>query len=230
MPVVYCMVSEPCEAGANFTNLGAPVAPDQPIPDPTWKFNGQAKTPQSVERSGANGPGWPHQDLRTWTGRFVLQAGTHALRAAMPQLANEKEADNNIATGQVIVGQPDMAIKLKRNNVDMNTRYEIKAEVQNKGTVPTKALAVLAVLVVNTHTGTPPTPTQCIMDPNTSGCVVEKHTVASLAPGEKKRWKIGGKQLATTNVKGRAEVACKNQGPCPDENQDNNTHTKVFGP
>lgn len=230
MPVVYCVVSEPCATGANFTNLGAPLAADQPIPNPTWKFNGQPKTPQGVEVSGASGPGWPTSDMRTWTGQFALPAGTYALRATMPQLPNEKEGDNNVATGQVIVGQPDMAIKLKRNNVDMNARYEIKAEVQNKGTVPTKALAVLAVLVVNTHTGTPPTPTQCMQDPNTSGCVVEKHTVESLAPGEKKRWKIGGKQLATNNVRGRAQVACKNPGPCPDENPDNNTHTKVFGP
>jgi len=230
MPVVYCVVSEPCEAGANFTNLGAPLAADQPIPDPTWKFNGHAEAPQSVERSGASGPGWPSLDMRTWTGRFVLPAGTHALRAAMPQLANEKEADNNVATGQVIVGQPDMAIKLKRKNVDMNTRYEIKAEVQNKGTVPTQALSVLAVLVVNTHASTPPTPSQCMQDPNLSGCVVEKHTVDSLAPGEKKRWKIGGKQLATNSVKARAQVACKNPGPCADQDPDNNTANKVFGP
>ncbi|MFZ5877658.1 MAG: hypothetical protein ACOYXU_14825 [Nitrospirota bacterium] len=230
MPQVFCFVSQPCEAKANFTNVGAPVASDQPIPDPTWKFNGQQGTPQSVEVSGANGPGWPSEDVRTWTGQFALPAGTYALRATMPRLSNEKEGDNNVATGQVIVGQPDMAIKLKRKNVDMNTRYEIKAEVKNKGTVPTKALSVLAVLVVNTHTSTPPTPTQCIQNPNLSGCVVERHTVESLAPGEEKRWKIGGKQLATNSVRGRAQVACRDPGPCADENPDNNTHTKVFGP
>ena len=132
-------------------------------------------------------------------------------------------------SSQPAVGQPDMAVKVEKDNVDYNTRYEIKTVVENKGSLPTGALEVLAVLIVNvTHMSTPPTPTQCIGNPNLSGCVVVRHTVDSLAPGQKKRWKIGGKQLISTSVRAYAQVACP--GPCADQNLDNNTATKTFGP
>jgi hypothetical protein len=124
-----------------------------------------------------------------------------------------------------------MAVKIEKDIVDYNTRYEIKVEVKNKGTVPTKALAVMAVLIVNlTHMSTPPTPTQCIQNPNLNGCVIERHTVDSLAPGMKKGWKIGGKQLISTSVRAHAEVRCKDPGPCADQDPDNNTASKTFGP
>jgi hypothetical protein len=34
MPVVYCVVSEPCEAGANFTNLGGAACSGSTDPGP----------------------------------------------------------------------------------------------------------------------------------------------------------------------------------------------------
>ena len=111
----------------------------------------------------------------------------------MPRLANEKTADNNVASGRVVVGKPDMSIKLERDNVDYNTRYEIKAEIENKGNVPTHALSVMVVLSVNTHTDTPPPIDQCVVNPTLSGCVIERHSVDKLDPGEKHRWKIGPK-------------------------------------
>jgi hypothetical protein len=214
-----------------FANVGAPVAANQPIPDPAWTVNGQAATPTSIQRLSSS-PGWPTQEVKQWTAQFNnVPLGNYEVRATIPQLATEKESGNNNAISPVTVGQADMAVKLERDNVDYNTRYEIKAEVQNKGTVPTKALSMLAVLIVNvTHMSTPPTPTQCLGNPNLSGCVVERHTVESLAPGEKKRWKIGSKQLVTTSVRAHAQVACRDPGPCADQNTGNNTDSKTYGP
>jgi hypothetical protein len=230
MPLLYCRAGEPCDVAVHFTNAGAPVAAGQPIPDPAWTINGQPAMPSSVQRMGS-GPGWARNEVKQWTGRFTIPLGGHEVRAAMPRIPTEKEGANNVASRPVTVGQPDMAVKLERDNVDYNTRYEIKAEVQNKGTVPTRALAVLAVLVVDvTHMSSPPTPTQCIGNPNLSGCVIERHSVDSLAPGQKKRWKIGGKQLISTSVRAHAQVACKDPGPCADQNPGNNTAAKTFGP
>jgi hypothetical protein len=230
MPLFYCRAGEPCEVAVHFTNVGAPVAANQPIPDPVWAINGQPATPVSVQRLGS-GPGWATQEVKQWTARFTLPLGNHKVRATMPRLATEKEVGNNIATRPVTVGQPDMAVKIEKDNVDYNTRYEIKVQVENKGTVPTGALAMMAVLIVNvTHMSTPPTPTQCMGNPNLSGCVVERHTVDSLAPGAKKRWKIGGKQLMSTSVRAHAEVRCKDPGPCADQNPNNNTASKTYGP
>jgi len=230
MPLLYCRAGEPCEVPVHFTNVGAAVAANQPIPDPAWTINGQPATPTSIQRL-SSGPGWPTQDVKQWTAHFTIPLGNYEIRATMPRLATEKEAGNNVAISPVTVGQADMAVKLERDNVDYNTRYEIKAEVQNKGTVPTKALSVLAVLIVNvTHMSAPPTPNQCMGNPNLSGCVVERHTVDSLAPGEKKRWKIGGKQLPTTSVRAHAQVTCRDPGPCADQNSGNNTDSKTFGP
>jgi hypothetical protein len=230
MPLVYCRAGEPCDVAVRFANTGAAVAASQAIPDPTWTINGQPANPTNIQRWGA-GPGWATQEVKQWTARFTIPSGGYEVRATMPRLPTEKEAANNVATRPVTVGQPDMAVKLERDNVDYNTRYEIKAEVQNKGTVPTKALAVLAVLVVDvTHMSAPPTPTQCIGNPNLSGCVIERHSVESLAPGQKKRWKIGSKQLISTSVRARAQVACADPGPCADLNPGNNTDAKTFGP
>lgn len=230
MPLLYCRAGEPCDLAMQFANVGAPVAAAQAIPDPAWTINGQPATPSSLQR-WASGPGWATQEVKQWTARFALPLGSHQVRATLPRLPTEKEAGNNVATRPVTVGQPDMAVRLERENVDYNTRYEIKAEVQNKGTVPTRPLAVLAVLVVNvTHTSTPPTPTQCLGNPNLGGCVVERHTVDSLAPGQKKRWKIGGKQLVSTSVRGHAQVACRDPGPCADQDPGNNSTAKSFGP
>ncbi len=230
MPRVYCRASEPCEVGVQFTNAGAPVAANQPIPDPAWVLNGQPATPTSVQRKGS-GPGWATQEVKQWTARFTVPVGDHEVRATLPRLPTEKEDGNNVATRPVTVGEPDMAVRIEKDNVDYNTRYEVKVEIENKGTVPTRALAMMAVLIVNvTHTSTPPTPTQCLGNPNLSGCVVERHTVDSLAPGQKKRWKIGGKQLATTSVRAHAEVRCRDSGPCADANPDNNTANKTYGP
>jgi hypothetical protein len=124
-----------------------------------------------------------------------------------------------------------MAVRIEKDEVDYNTRYEVKVEIENKGTVPTRALTMMAVLIVNvTHMSAPPTPTQCLGNPNLSGCVVERHSVESLAPGQKKKWKIGGKQLATTSVRAHAEVRCKDPGPCADVKPENNTASKTYGP
>jgi hypothetical protein len=230
MPLQYCRAGEPCDVAVHFTNVGAPVAATPPVPDPVWTINGQAVVPSTVQRAG-QGPGWATQEVKQWTGRLTIPLGSYEVRATMPRLATEKEAANNVAIRPVTVGQPDMAVKLERDNVDYNTRYEVKAEVQNKGTVPTKALAVLAVLIVDvTHMSSPPTPTQCMGNPNLSGCVVERHTVESLAPGETKRWKIGGKQLISTSVRAHAQVACRDPGPCADQNPTNNTTAKTYGP
>lgn len=230
MPLLYCRAGEPCDVAVHFSNVGAPVAANQPIPDPAWAINGQPAIPSSVQRLGS-GPGWATNEVKQWTGRFTIPLGAFEVRATMPRVPTEKEGANNVATRPVTVGQPDMAVKLERDNVDYNTRYEIKAEVENKGTVPTRALAVLAVLVVDvTHMSAPPTPTQCIGNPNLSGCLIERHSVESLAPGQKKRWKIGGKQLISTSVRAHAQVACQDPGPCADLNPGNNTHTKTFGP
>ena len=230
MAMLYCRAGEPCDVAVRFTNNGAAVAAGQPIPDPTWTINGQPATPASVQRWGA-GPGWATNEVKQWAGRFTIPGGGYEVRATMPRVPTEKEGANNVATRPVTVGQPDMAVKLERDNVDYNTRYEIKAEVQNKGTVPTRALAVLAVLVVDvTHMNAPPTPTQCMGNPNLSGCVIERHSVESLAPGQKKRWKIGGKQLISTSVRAHAQVACAEPGPCADLNSGNNTDARTFGP
>jgi hypothetical protein len=230
MPLLYCRAGEPCDVAVHFTNVGAPVAAGQPIPDPAWTIGGQPALPATVQRAGS-GPGWATHEVKQWTARFTIPPGGHEVRATLPRVPTEKEGGNNVATRPVTVGQPDMAVKLERDNVDYNTRYEVKAEVQNKGTVPTRPLAVLAVLVVNvTHTSTPPTPTQCIGNPGLGGCVVERHTVESLAPGQKKRWKIGGKQLISTSVRGQAQVACRDPGPCADQNPGNNTDARSFGP
>jgi hypothetical protein len=230
MPLLYCRAGEPCAVAAQFANVGAALAANQPIPDPLWTINGQPAAPMSIQRL-SSGPGWPTQDVKQWTAQFNIPLGNYQVRAIMPQVPTEKEASNNVAIGPVTVGQADMAVKLDRDNVDYNTRYEIKAEIENKGTVPTRALSMLAVLVVNvTHMSTPPTPNQCIGNPNLSGCVVERHTVESLAPGQKKRWKIGGKQLATTSVRALAQVACRDPGPCADQNAGNNSDSKTFGP
>ena len=230
MAVLYCRAGEPCDVAMRFTNAGAAVAAGQPIPDPTWTINGQPAAPASLQRWGSTA-GWATQEVKQWTARFTIPAGGYEVRATLPRVPTEKEGANNVTTRPVTVGQPDMAVKLERDNVDYNTRYEIKAEVQNKGTVPTNALAVLAVLVVDvTHMSAPPTPTQCIGNPNLSGCVVERHSVESLAPGQKKRWKIGGKQLISTSVRAHAQVACAAPGPCADLNPGNNTDAKTFGP
>jgi hypothetical protein len=229
MPLLYCRAGEPCDVAVHFTNVGAPLAANQPIPDPVWTVDGQSVAPTSVLRRG--GPGWATQAVKNWTARLALSLGNHEVHATIPRLPTEKEVGNNLATCPVTVGQPDMAVKIKKEEVDYKTRYEIKVGVENKGTVPTKALAVLAVLIVNvTHTSTPPTPTQCMGNPNLSGCVVERHTVDSLAPDKKKTWKIGGKQLASTSVRAYAEVRCKDPGTCADQNPDNNTARKTFGP
>jgi hypothetical protein len=209
MPLQYCRAGEPCDIAVQFSNVGAAVAANQPIPDPAWTINGQPASPSGVQRLGS-GPGWATNEVKQWTGRFTMPSGGFQVRATLPRVPTEKEGANNVASRPVTVGQPDMAVKLERDNVDYNTRYEIKAEVQNRGTVPTKALAVLAVLVVDvTHMSTPPTPTQCIANPGLSGCVVERHTVESLAPGQKKRWKIGGTMMravtgAAPGIHGRA--------------------------
>ena len=230
MAMLYCRAGEPCDVAVRFTNNGASVAAGQPIPDPTWTINGQPATPASVQRWGA-GPGWATNEVKQWTGRFTIPVGGFEVRATLPRVPTEKEGANNVATRPVTVGQPDMAVKLERDNVDYNTRYEIKAEVENKGTVPTRALAVLAVLVVDvTHMNAPPTPSQCMGNPNLSGCVVERHSVESLAPGQKKKWKIGGKQLISTSVRAHAQVACQDPGPCADLNPGNNTDARTFGP
>jgi len=230
MPLLYCRAGEPCDVAMRFANAGAPLAANQPIPDPVWTINGQPAVPSSVQRMGT-GPGWATQEVKQWTARFTIPLGSYQVQAAMPRLATEKEAGNNVSIRPVTVGQPDMAVRLERDDVDYNTRYEIKAEVENKGTVPTKALSVLAVLVVDvTHMNAPPTPTQCIGNPNLSGCLIERHSVESLAPGQKKRWKIGGKQLISTSVRAHAQVACQDPGPCADVNPSNNTAAKTFGP
>jgi hypothetical protein len=230
MPVIYCRAGEPCAVPAQFANIGAAVAANQPIPDPAWTINGQPATPTSIQRMGS-GPGWATQEIKQWNAQFSIPLGNYQVYATMPRIYSEKEGGNNVTISPVTVGQSDMAVKLDRDNVDYNTRYEIKAEIENKGTVPTKALSMLAVLIVNvTHLNTPPTPSQCIGNPNLSGCVVERHTVESLAPGQKKSWKIGGKQLATTSVRAHAQVACRDPGPCADQNPGNNSDSKTYGP
>lgn len=230
MPRLYCRTGEPCEVVVEFTNAGAPVATTQGIPDPGWAVDGQPATPASVQRTGS-GQGWATQEVKKWTARFTLPTGDHTVRATLARFPTEKEDGNNAATRPVTVGQPDMALKVEKDNVDLNTRYEVKVEIANKGTVPTRALSMMAVMIVNvTHTSPPPTPTQCLGNPNLSGCVVERHHVDSLAPGQKKRWKIGGKQLMSTTVRVHAEVTCKDPGPCADANPDNNTASKTYGP
>ena len=228
MPLLYCRLGEPCDVTVGFSNEGAPVAADQAVPDPTWTIDGNPVIPVSVTRSNA-GTGWPTSQSRQWIARLMPPSGSHQVRAAMPRFATEKEAGNNSATRPVLTGRPDMAIKLKKDSVDAGLRYEVKAEISNKGSVPTGPLSVLAVLSINHHTGTPPSLDQCIADPRISNCVVEKHSVDSLAPGAEKRWKIGGKVPASSSVAGRSLVACSNPGPCADSNTSNNSDGAHFG-
>ena len=228
MPLQYCRTGEPCDVAVDFINEGAPVAVDQAVPDPSWTIDGQPVIPVSVTRSNA-GAGWPTSQSRHWIARLAPPPGSHQVRATMPRFTTEKEADNNSAIRPVFTGQPDMSSKLKKESVDAGLRYEVKVEISNKGSVPTGPLSVLAVLSINHHTGTPPSLDQCIADPRISNCVVEKHSVDSLAPGAEKRWKIGGKVPASSSVAGRSLVACSNPGPCADSNTSNNSDGAHFG-
>jgi hypothetical protein len=228
MPLVYCRLGEPCDVAVDFTNVGAPVAADQVVPDPSWTIDGSPVSPASVTRSNA-GAGWPTSQPRQWIARLTPPAGNHEIRAAMPRLAMEKAADNNNASRPVFTGRPDMAIKLRKESVDAGLRYEVKAVISNKGNVPTGPLSVLAVLSVNHHTGSAPSLDQCIADPRISSCVVEKHSADSLAPGDQKSWKIGGKVPASSSVAGRSQVACSNPGPCADGDASNNSDGAHFG-
>jgi hypothetical protein len=228
MPLLYCRSGEPCDVAVDFINVGASVAADQAVPDPSWTIDGTAVSPASVTRSNA-AAGWPNSQWRQWIARLTPPPGNHQVRATMPRVSMEKQAGNNSAIRPLFTGRPDMAIKLKKESVDSGLRYEVKAVISNKGNVPTGPLSVLAVLSINHHTGTPPSLDQCIADPRIRNCVVEKHSVDSLAPGDQKAWKIGGKVPASSSVAGRSLVACSRPGPCADSDTSNNSDGAHFG-
>ena len=51
MPLHYCRAGEPCDVAVHFSNIGAAVAANQPIPDPAWTINGQPASPSGVQRN-----------------------------------------------------------------------------------------------------------------------------------------------------------------------------------
>ena len=115
MPVVYCRAGEPCAVPAQFANVGAAVAANQPIPDPVWTINGQPATPTSIQRMGS-GPGWATQEIKQWNAQFNIPLGNYQVRSTMPRVYSEKEGGNNVTISPVTVGQADMAVKLDRDN------------------------------------------------------------------------------------------------------------------
>ncbi len=143
------------------------------------------------------------------------KAGATATAASSPQL-------------------PDATGKIRQDIMDYGTRYRAKITIENEGTAPMPEVTVVTLIIPNYHTGTPPTPEQCISDPQ-APCERHKKTVGPLAPGQKKSYHAGKKRLRTTTILVHVSILCGVPGApappeCAESDTGNNTFKRVLGP
>ncbi len=117
--------------------------------------------------------------------------------------------------------------------MDYGTRYRSKVTVENKGNGPMPEVTVATIVVPDTHWpgGNPPTPQQCISDPQ-QPCERDTRKVGPLLPGHKDSFRVGKKRLRSTTLFVQVNISCTLFPPeqCAEANVQNNVVKRVLGP
>ena len=128
---------------------------------------------------------------------------------------------------------PDVTASIHQDIMDYGTRYRSKITVENKGSGPMPEVNVATIVVPDTHWpgGQPPTPQQCISDPQ-QPCERDSRTVGPLLPGKKDSFHVGKKRLRTTTLFVQVNISCTLFPPeqCAEANIQNNVVKRVLGP
>jgi len=128
---------------------------------------------------------------------------------------------------------PDVTASIHQDIMDYGTRYRTKVTVENNGNGPMPEVEVATMVVPDTHWpgGQPPTPQQCITDPQ-QPCEQDHRKVGPLLPGRKESFHVGRKRLRTTTLFVQVTIRCTLYPPdqCTEANLQNNVVKRVLGP
>jgi hypothetical protein len=145
----------------------------------------------------------------------------------------EASENNNQGNGSYPSFCPDITASIHQDIMDYGTRYRSKITVENKGNGPMPEVNVATIVVPDTHWpgGQPPTPQQCISDPQ-QPCERDSRKVGPLLPGKKDSFHVGKKRLRTTTLFVQVNISCTLFPPeqCAEANVQNNVVKRVLGP
>ncbi len=145
----------------------------------------------------------------------------------------EAAENNNLRKASYPGFCPDITASIRQDLMDLDTRYRSKVTVKNEGNGPMPEVNVSTIVVPDTHWpgGNPPTPQQCISDPN-QPCERDSRKVGPLLPGQKDSFHVGKKRLRSTTLFVQVNISCTLFPPeqCAEQNIQNNVVKRVLGP
>lgn len=175
------------------------------------------------------------EDIRNAREARIPPCRPFSVTAAVDSLNWVAEAaeNNNLGKASYPGFCPDITASIRQDLMDLDTRYRSKITVKNEGNGPMPEVSVSTIVVPDTHWpgGNPPTPQQCISDPN-QPCERDNRKVGPLLPGQKDSFHVGKKRLRSTTLFVQVNISCTLFPPeqCAEKNIQNNVVKRVLGP
>jgi len=158
------------------------------------------------------------------------EMGTIRLVLDPQNLVNETDELNNDYSIDRAPPCPDVTASIDQARVN-NRQYRIQIRVVNEGTARMSAVDVGIIAAIRDSVGGP-TLEQCETASTTisvPGCVFHTLRTSALAPGQPRRFTIGGNIPATRTAEVKVTVKCVLGADCLESNRTNNIVSRILG-